>query len=531
MILDKRNGENMDSLESSIEKLLDSKPVYTEPMPTGDTSGFMQKMGKKLVTDEEIQRNKALGDFGYNQNSMNIDFIRAILELKRYCKTLEKTIEQNSADTQKMSSAISILKKELDNVRLRSTLNSNQIEKMDAGLYKYTEKLEDYMLSIAPGARNSGNPKGCIETDISDTIGYYDRIEAAKKATDMSELEKFCQAAINKSLGSLNAYDEVVVDFYGSDRYAAVLYSNLTRNSIYKIKLLKEGDIPQGHFSVICTNTAFVPRKLMLKSAIVIVTGEKPFDESSAEEIENLKFLNDCGLHNYVTLNDSAYKEFIDKGFRCVTSIAADKLMGNEIIRTVEKALDSAVPSGAVSLSTLKEIIDNPEFYYLVDAADISEYAKNRRAVYPYNCLSAMESAAAASIKNNFFPTGIVTACRVSTATEGKYSFVDGLNYVNHLNYDNRKKVYLKAKSLLDSGGIFIMNGYDSVVGMKIRAIKGWSYYPSYEALWTREQLISELEANGFKIKFIIPTGAGLFDSLPAKYRKTPAEWIIGATK
>ncbi len=520
----------MDSLESSIEKLLDSKPVYSEPMPTGDTSGFMQKMGKKLVTDEEIQRNKALGDFGYNQNSMNIDLIRAILELKRYCKTLEKTIEQNAADSQKTSSAISILKKELDNVRLRSTLNSNQIEKMDAGLYKYTEKLEDYMLSISPGSRNFGCPKGCIETDISDTIGYYDRIEAAKKASDMSELEKFCQAAINKSLSGLNAYDEVVVDFYGNDRYAAVLYGNLSRNSIYKIKLLKEGDIPQGHFSVICTDSAFVPRKLMLKSAVVIVTGENPFEEATGEEIENLRFLNDCGLHSYITINENAFKEFSNKGFRCVTSITADKLMGGEIIRTIEKAMDAAVPSGAVSLGTIKEIIDSPEYYYLVDAADISDYAKNRRAVYPYNCLSAMENAAAASIKNNFFPTGIVTACRVSIATEGKYGFVDGLNYVNHLNYDNRKRVYEKAKMLLDDGGIFVMNGYDSVVGIKVRAVKGWNYYPSYEALWTREQLISELEANGFKIKFIIPTGAGLFDNLPPKYRKTPAEWIIGAT-
>lgn len=520
----------MDTLESSIEKLLDSKPVYTEPMPAADNSGFMQKMGKKLVTEEEIQRNKALGDFGFNQNSMNIDLIRAIIELKKYCKRLETALEESTADFKKSSSAIAILKKELDNVRLRSTLNSNQIEKMDAGLYKYTEKLEKYMLSIAPGARNSDCPKGCVEADISDTIGYYDRIEAAKKASDTSELERFCQTAMNKSLSAINAYDEIVIDFYGNDRYAALLYTNLSKNSIYKIKLLKEGDIPHGHFSVICTDSAFIPRKLMLKSAVVVVTGENPFEEATGEEIANLKFLNDSGLHNYITLNEKAFKEFSEHGFRCMNFLSADKLMGNEIIRTIEKAMDTAVPSGAVSLNTLKEIIDSPDYYYLTDAADIADYSKNRREVYPYDCLSAMENAVSASIKNNYFPTGIVKSCRVSTASEGTYSFVDGLNYVNHLNYENRKKVYEKTKKLLEPDGIFVMNGYNSVVGIKVRAVKGWNYYPSYEALWTREQFIKELEENGFKIKFLIPTGAGLFDNLPPKYRKDPAEWIIGIT-
>ncbi len=520
----------MDTLESSIEKLLDSRPVYTEPMPSTDNGSFMQKMGKKLITEEEIQRNKALNDFGFNQNSINIDFIRAILELKKYCKKLEDTIEQNTKDFQRVSSAISVLKKELDSIRLRSTLNSNQIEKMDAGLYKYTEKLEDYILSISPASRNEGCPRGCIETDISDTIGYYDKIENAKKMSDTSELERFFHTAMNKSFSAVNVYDEVVIDFYGGDQYAVLLYNNLIRSSIYKIKLLKEGDMPHGHFSVICTDTAFVPRKLMLKSAIIIVTSDKPFEETTFEEVSNLKFLNDCGLHTYITLSETAKNEFIKKGFRCVTDISADKLVNADIIRIVEKAMETAVPSGAISLGTLREAIDDFDYYYLTDAGDIAEYNKNRCEVYPYDCLAAMEKAIVASIKNSYFPTGIVKSCRVGTAFEGTYSFVDGLNYVNHLAYENRKKIYEKVKTLMEPDGIFIMNGYDSVVGIKVRAIKGWNYYPSYEALWTREQIITELEENGFKIKFILPTGAGLFDTLPAKYKKAPAEWIIGVT-
>ncbi|MGN0613268.1 MAG: hypothetical protein ACI4JB_05145 [Porcipelethomonas sp.] len=519
----------LETLES-IEKLLDSKPVYNEPVPVPDNEGFMQKMGKKLVTEEEQRRNKALSDFGYNQNSMNIDFMRAFLELQKYCQRLEQTLEEETANFRKTASAISVLKKELDNVRLRSTLNSNQIEKMDAGLCKYTEKLENYTLTIAPGARNADRPKGCIEADISDVIGYYDRIENAKKAADTTELEKFCHAAMSKSLAAFDAYDEVVVDFYGSDRYAAVLYGNLNRNSVYKIKLLKERDLPGGHFSVICTDNAFVPRKLMLKSAVVVVTGDSPFEDVQEDDIENLRFLNDCGLHTYVTLSEQSYREFTEKGFRCVTAVTPDKLMSGAIVRTVEKAMESAVPAGAVSYSTLQSMLDGADSYFMTDPEEIAGYIGERLKVYPYNCLNVMENTAAGAIKNNFFPTGIVTACRISKTTEGLYGFIDGMNYVNHLNYENRKKVYSKVKTMLEPEGIFLMNGYDAVVGVKIRALKGWNYYPAYEALWTREQLINELEENGFKIKFLIPTGAGLFDNLPPKYRKTPAEWIVGVT-
>ncbi len=522
--------KKLDNLKESIDKLLDSKPVYSEPVPELDTRRFKRKKSKKKLAEEEQQRNKSMSDFGFNQNSMNIDMIKSIIELQRYCKKLEKTVEQTAMDYQKTQSAVAILKKELDNVRLRSTLNSNQIEKMDAGLYRCSEKLDDYMLSIAPGIRNTGSPKGCIEADLSDTIGYYDKIEDAKKADDFSALESFCQTAMNKALASSNAFDEIVIDFYGGNTYAAVLYNNISRNSIYKIKLLKQNDIPNGHFSLICSDTTFVPRKLMLRSAVVVVTGDAPFEEITADELANLKFLNDCGLHTYVTLNENAFRDFIEKGFRCVSNITPDKLMSGDFVRVVEKALENAVPAGAVSFGTLTDSLDNPADYYLTDPFDIADYAQNRRDVYPYNCLAAMENAIVASVKNSSFPTGIVKSCRVSTAVEGTYNLVDGLNYINHLNYENRKKAYERAKMLLEPDGIFVINGYDSVVGVKVRSIKGWNYYPSYEALWTKQQLITELEENGFKIKFIIPTGAGLFDNLPQKYRKSPAEWIIAVT-
>lgn len=520
----------MDSLEMSIEKLLNSKPVYSEPMPGGDPEGFMQKMGKKFVTEEDTQRNKALNDFGYNQNVLNIDFIRTFLELQTYCRDLEKQLEDIEADYRKNSSAIAVLKRELDNVRLRSTLNANQIEKMDTSINKCSQRLENYTLSISPGARTSDYPKGCLEADISEAIGYFDKVERAKESESTAELEKFCTNAMNKSLSAPIPYEEVVMDFYGSGKYAAILYANLNKNSIYKIKPLKEKDTPVGHFSVILTEYLFVPRKLMLNSALVVITGEYPLEESNEAEIKNLKFLNDCGLHIYITLSEQAKNHLIDAGFRGVQYIPPEKLAGGEVVRAAEKAVESAVPSGAVSLNTIRDMFDNFNDYYLNLPEDIEEYVTERRKVYPYDCLDVMESAALSGVRSHYFATGIASTCKLIHTEGGKYGFIDGLNYVNHLNYESRKNLYAKVMDMLEPEGIFVMNGFNAVVGVKVRSVKGWNYLPNYEALWTREQLIDELEKNGFKIKYIVPTGAGVFDFLPQKYKKEPAEWIIGVT-
>ncbi len=520
----------LENLDSSIEKLLNSRPVYSEPLPRTEKQGLIQKMGKKSKLEEEAERNRIISEFGFNQNSLNIDFIRAFLEMKVYCKNLEKRLDETISDFNKAMSAINVLKKELDNVRLRSTLNSNQIEKMDAGLYKYTEKLENYTLSIDPSVRNSDLPKGCVETDISGVIGYYDKIERAQETENTDELERFCTSAAAKSFSAASAFDEVVMDFYGSDKISAIVYTNLNKNSVYKIKFLRDRDVPSGHFSVICSENLFVPRKLMLRSALVIVTGSSPFEELNTEDINNLKFLNDCGLHTYIALDDNALEEMRSRGFRCVSQLSPADLASGKLVKIAEKALESAVPSGAVSLGTLKNMFDNFSDYFLTFPEDISDYATERRKVYPYNCMKAMENAVCTAIKNNYFPTGVVTACTLSKVSDGKYGFVDGTNYVNHLNYEHRVNVYQKAKELLEPGGIFIMNGYDSTVGIKLRSIKGWNYFPNYEALWTREQLIRELSDNGFKIKYLLPTGAGLFDVLPQKYRKSPGEWIVAAT-
>ena len=53
-------------------------------------------------------------------------------------------------------------------IQLRNLVN-------DSIMGKYTEKLENYALSISPGARLADCPKGCKEADISNCIGYYEK--------------------------------------------------------------------------------------------------------------------------------------------------------------------------------------------------------------------------------------------------------------------------------------------------------------------------------------------------------------------
>lgn len=122
-----------------------------------------------------------------------------------------------------------------------------------------------------------------------------------------------------------------------------------------------------------------------------------------------------------------------------------------------------------------------------------------------------MEKTAVNAAENYYFSGENINRCRISDTHEGIFDVINGLNYVNHLDYSHRKKIYARVKTMMETDGLFIFNGFDAVIGIKLRAINGWGEYPVYEALWTREQLISELEDNGFKIKFLIPAGTRYF--------------------
>ncbi|MGN1481509.1 hypothetical protein [Porcipelethomonas sp.] len=513
----------MKNLENDIEKLKMHSHAF-EQSDSGNESGFAKKIGRKR------NDGNTLADFGTRQNEFNAELIETIASLKNYCMKLEAALENETQTMHKTASAMAAMKKELDTVRLRSTLNSNQIEKMDGGLGRFSEKLENYALNIAPGARLADCPKGCKEADIADSIGYFDKIEALKNAhgdrAKTADFEKFCINAVNRELDALSAYDEIIIDFYGNSKYAAVLYGNLSRSSIYKINRIADNDDPKGHFSIICCDNIKIPKRLMLKSGLILITGNSPFEGCSEDEMSNLRFLNDCGLHSYLTISEAAYEQLTGNGFRCVSMISPDKLMHGFIVKYAEKGMESAVPAGAVSMKQFMHTLESTGQELVTDPTDFPEFNRG----YPYDCLDVIEKSTIKAVENHYFQGENISKCLISETSEGIFNVINGMNFMNHLDYDGRKKVYARVKTMLESGGLFVFNGFDAVIGIKLRAVAGWDNFPVYEALWTREQLISELEENGFKIKFLIPAGTGLFDMLPPKYRKSPAERIVGVT-
>ncbi len=73
-------------------------------------------------------------------------------------------------------------------------------------------------MSISPGARLADCPKGCKEADISNCIGYYEKIETARNSVGLSEnteLEKFLYNALSREFSAMSAFDKVIIDFTG----------------------------------------------------------------------------------------------------------------------------------------------------------------------------------------------------------------------------------------------------------------------------------------------------------------------------
>jgi cyclopropane fatty-acyl-phospholipid synthase-like methyltransferase len=143
--------------------------------------------------------------------------------------------------------------------------------------------------------------------------------------------------------------------------------------------------------------------------------------------------------------------------------------------------------------------------------------------------IKSLEKTASAAIIKNYFGTPDITSSDISQGEREPVDFITGFDYISHFDYSTRRALYEKAKRMLKPGGLFLFSAREPVTGIKMRAVEGWEKYPVYEAMWTSKQLIAELEDNGFQIRFLIPTGTGLYDVLPAKYKNIPSLYIVGA--
>lgn len=475
--------------------------------------------------------------FGRNQNEFNREVLDCIEELYDRCHRLEDALATEILARKKATAPLPSIKKELDGVRLRSTLNSNQVEKIDSALERYSEKTEDYILHIAPGARHKDCPKGCREAKIDTLINMPEKLDSIKKASGaereqkLRDLEKLCMKAVSRELSYFNAYEEIGIDFYGNSKYAEILYRNIYRNSIYKIESGNTSN-DSGKFFVYCGETAKIPEKILLKSGMIFITGEKPFEGLDEEFINDLRFLNDCGIHTYTALSAEALNALRSEGFRCVAAATAEELSYGRIIAAVEKGVENSVPGGALKFSTLTKKLEAADVKLMRAPEEIVGYMLKKRSDNndcSYSCVKSLEKTTSAAIIKNYFGSANITSADLSQAPDEKTDFLTAFDYINHFEYKVRKNLYQKARLMLKQDGLLLFSGRDPVTGIKLRAIEGWESFPVYEAMWTPGQLIQELEENGFRVRFLIPTGSGLYDNMPAKYKDIPTFYIIGA--
>ena len=513
------------------EDLKKSIAAYTPDEPD-EMSALQKKFAKKYPDALD-----SVNIFGQNQNEFNRQVTECFDELIEHCRRLEDALAAEITARKRDTAPVPAMKKELDAVRLRSTLNSNQLEKIDSALVRYSERTEDYVLHIAPGARLKDCPKGCREAEIDSLVNMPERLEAVKKASGkereqkLHDLEKVCMKAVSRELSYFNAYEEIGIDFYGTEKYAEIIYRNLCKNSIYKIEYGdKSGDT--GRYFVYCGETAAVPEKAFLKSGMIFITGHNPFEGLDEQYIDDLRFLNDCGIHSYTAMNSEAFHALRNAGFRCVAAATAEELATGRIISAVESGIENAIPAGAEKYSSLTKRLENAGITFARTPDEILGYILKRRADdedCTSLCIKSLEKTASAAVIKSYFNTAAISTSDISQNADGQFDMITGFDYISHFNYRDRIALYKKAKNMLKPGGLLLFSGKDPVTGIKIRAVDGWEKYPVYEAMWTSAQLVSELEENGFQIRFLIPTGTGLYNTLPSKYKNIPSLYIIGA--
>lgn len=119
----------------------------------------------------------------------------------------------------------------------------------------------------------------------------------------------------------------------------------------------------------------------------------------------------------------------------------------------------------------------------------------------------------------------------ISEDIEGRFNVITCFRYIRHFEYATRKALYKKILSHLTDGGIFIMDVPNLKFELQLKNINGWDKYNIYDVFWTKENMIDELEKNGFKVFYIMPVGQGLMSNLPDNARSIPMCWTIGAIK
>ena len=148
------------------------------------------------------------------------------------------------------------------------------------------------------------------------------------------------------------------------------------------------------------------------------------------------------------------------------------------------------------------------------------------------SCLSADSSPAMLSIVKERFgdkPVETMQADYFNDVIDDRFDAVTTFRYIRHFEYEKRCRLYKKIRSNLRPDGIFIFDVPNLLFEIPLKCATGWKHYNIYDVFFDIKSITDELEENGFRIKFMIPIGQGLFSNIPEKYRNQPMTWTVGA--
>lgn len=151
------------------------------------------------------------------------------------------------------------------------------------------------------------------------------------------------------------------------------------------------------------------------------------------------------------------------------------------------------------------------------------------------HCTAADASAAMLDVLQKRFAGNdrlhVIQADYFEDTIEEKYDIVTTFRYIRHFGYADRKVLYKKIRSNLKENGMLVFDVPNIAFEMKQRTITGWENYNIYDMFWTKEDMVRELDENGFFTEYVIATGTGLMDNMPDAYQKEPVSWTFGAVR
>lgn len=322
---------------------------------TNSVKKLFKRLGRKLTY-------WYVHPFGEKQNSFNKDILNSVEELKQKAM-LTDVFKKDLSDVQ---IACKTIINELNAVKLRSTLNSNTIQKMQEDEKEEKSLLDEYLLEINPEIRKG---VGGENTKILTSYGYSglgEKISSLRRADNetvsenlLKEIEKcYLKGAKNelellKIRESRNTVLILCAGFFAYHGIEAVrneaydLYSMLKCKSIYNAKLvslepdftdvqvkddviylpMKDTETVKNeinninpHLIVFCESTAnilFVNNaNFILNKSIAKLSCQNPLQGLPKEAVEELCHLNDYGVHKYCVQSKNAYDIMVKNGFK-----------------------------------------------------------------------------------------------------------------------------------------------------------------------------------------------------------------------